>query len=176
MSTVGHPIVIRRADVADADAMQAIFSGRKVIAGTLQIPYPSVEAWRKRLQDGTASGHTLVASIDGSVVGMGGLHPGGRSPRRHHVGDLFLAVRDDAQGRGVGSALMRATLDLADNWLNLQRVELWVFTDNLAAVALYRKFGFVVEGTCRAHAFRDGRYCDTYAMARLHPSFGGNQQ
>lgn len=176
MSTVGHPIVIRRADPGDAEAIQAIFSGRRVIAGTLQIPYPSTEMWRKRLQDGAATGHTLVASIDGGVVGMGGLHEAGRSPRRRHAADLYLAVRDDSHGRGVGSALMRALIDLADNWLNLQRIELGVFTDNLAALALYRKFGFVIEGTCRAHAFRDGRYCDSYAMARLHPSFGGQQQ
>jgi L-phenylalanine/L-methionine N-acetyltransferase len=43
-----------------------------------------------------------------------------------------------------------------------------VYTDNLAAVHLYRKFGFAIEGTCRAYAFRDGAYVDAYQMARLH--------
>ena len=170
MST-GHPIVVRRAEPRDAEALQAIFCGPKVIAGTLQLPFPSIEAWRKRLSEFPASDQFLVATIDGDVVGNLGLHIGGNSPRRRHVGQLGMAVRDDRHGRGVGSALMRAVLDLADGWLNYQRLELWVFTDNLAALALYRKFGFVIEGTCRAHAFRDGRYADTYAMARMHPSF-----
>ena len=66
---------------------------------------------------------------------------------------------------------MQAALELADGWLNYQRLELSVYTDNLAALALYRKFGFVIEGTFRAYAFRDGQYVDSYAMARMHPAF-----
>jgi putative acetyltransferase len=82
-----------------------------------------------------------------------------------------MAVRDDRQRRGVGTALLRAAIELADGWLNYQRLELTVYTDNLAALHLYRKFGFTIEGTCRAYAFRDGTYVDAYAMARLHPAF-----
>jgi hypothetical protein len=77
-------------------------------------------------------------------------------------------VRDDWQRRGVGSALLTAALDLADRWLNYRRLELTVYTDNTAAVTLYRKFGFVIEGTHRDFAFRDGRYVDAFAMARLN--------
>ena len=54
-----------------------------------------------------------------------------------------MAVHDDWAGRGVGTALMQAALDLADNWLGLTRVELTVWADNQAALALYRKAGFV---------------------------------
>jgi putative acetyltransferase len=87
------------------------------------------------------------------------------------VGYCGMAVRDDRQRRGVGTALLRAAIELADGWLNYQRLELSVYTDNLAALHLYRKFGFTIEGTCRAYAFRDGTYVDAYAMARLHPAF-----
>jgi putative acetyltransferase len=78
-----------------------------------------------------------------------------------------MAVRDDWQGKGVGSALMQAAVDLADRWLNLTRLELEVYTDNEPAIRLYKKFGFVVEGTQARFAFRDGQYVDTYSMARL---------
>ena len=78
-----------------------------------------------------------------------------------------MAVRDDWQGTGVGTALMEAALDLADNWLNLTRVELTVYTDNEAGIALYRKFGFEIEGTHRRFAFRGGEYVDAYSMARI---------
>ncbi len=78
-----------------------------------------------------------------------------------------MAVRDDWQGKGIGTALMEAALDLADNWLNLTRVELSVFTENAAAIALYEKFGFEVEGTHRRYAFRNGAYVDSYSMARV---------
>lgn len=78
-----------------------------------------------------------------------------------------MGVRDDWAGKGVGSALMAAALDLADNWLNLHRIELTVFVDNEAALALYRKFGFVEEGRARDYAFRQGRYVDVFYMARV---------
>jgi putative acetyltransferase len=78
-----------------------------------------------------------------------------------------MAVHDDWQGKGVGAALMEAALDLADNWLNLTRIELSVYTDNAAAVALYEKFGFEIEGTHRRFAFRNGEYVDAYSMARI---------
>ncbi|HMR66031.1 MAG TPA: GNAT family N-acetyltransferase, partial [Anaerolineae bacterium] len=73
----------------------------------------------------------------------------------------------DWQGRGVGTALMQAAVDLADKWLNLTRLELNVFTDNALAIRLYEKFGFTIEGTQVDYAFRDGRYIDSYLMARL---------
>ena len=78
-----------------------------------------------------------------------------------------MAVRDEWQGKGVGTELMRTALDLADNWLNLTRIELTVYTDNAAAVALYEKFGFEIEGTHRRYAFRDGGFVDACSMARI---------
>lgn len=71
------------------------------------------------------------------------------------------------QGKGVGSRLLTAALDVADNWMNLHRVELTVYVDNEAAQRLYRKFGFEVEGVLRDSALRDGVFVDTVSMARL---------
>jgi hypothetical protein len=56
---------------------------------------------------------------------------------------------------------------MADRWLGLRRLELTCYVDNTPALALYRRFGFEVEGTHRAYALRDGRYVDAYSMARL---------
>lgn len=170
----GHPVVVRRAEPADAEAIYETFLGPKAIAGTLQLPYPSVEVWRKRIADFAAEDYFLVASIAGEVVGNAGLHAS-KTPRRRHVGSLGMAVRDDRQRHGVGTALMKAAIELADGWLNYQRLELFVYTDNLGALSLYRKFGFAIEGTCRAYAFRDGRYVDAYQMARLNPGLKLNE-
>ena len=65
--------------------------------------------------------------------------------------------------------MLKAAIDLADNWLNLLRLELTVYADNLAAQRLYEGQGFVLEGTHRGYALRQGRYVDALAMARLHP-------
>jgi putative acetyltransferase len=111
--------------------------------------------------------YSLVACVEDEVVGSLGLHTSPTRWRMRHVGSIGMAVRDDWQGKGVGTALMEAALDLADNWLNLTRIELSVYTDNAAAIALYEKFGFEIEGTHRRFAFRDGEYVDGYSMARV---------
>ena len=53
-----------------------------------------------------------------------------------------------------------------DNWLMLKRVEISVFTDNGRAVRLYESLGFVVEGTKRYAAVKNGIHADEYLMAR----------
>ncbi|HEX9877156.1 MAG TPA: GNAT family N-acetyltransferase [Gammaproteobacteria bacterium] len=160
-------IEIRRLEPDDYRALQEIHAQPRAIWGTLQVPFPSIEAWRKRLAEQQDERIGLVACADGAVVGVVGLTVIARSLRRRHAGELGMAVHDAWQGRGIGTALMRAAIELADRWLNLTRLELIVYTDNAPAIRLYKKCGFEVEGTLRRYSYRDGEYCDAYAMARL---------
>ncbi len=159
------PITIRHSAPTDAAAVADIFAQPRVISGTLQLPYPSLELGQTRL--GSQPNKTqLVACIDARVIGIISMFVS-QNPRRKHVAEIGMAVHDDFHGQGVGSALMAAIVDMADNWLNIDRIELSVFTDNAAGIALYKKFGFEIEGTLRSYAFRNGSYADVYAMARL---------
>jgi putative acetyltransferase len=161
-------ITIRSAEPGDFDAVRHIYTYPKAVRGTLQLPFPSVELWRKRLIERPEGLYNLVACTENNeVVGQLGLHTFPGRPRRRHVGGIGMAVRDDWHGKGAGSALMESAIDLADNWLNLTRLELTVFVDNQPAIGLYKKFGFEIEGTLRDYAFRDGQYVDTITMARL---------
>lgn len=90
-----------------------------------------------------------------------------RNPRRRHVASLGIMVHKDYQNRGIGGNLLKAILDLADNWLMLVRIELEVFVDNAAAVHLYEKYGFEREGVKRYRMIRDGKYADLLVMSRL---------
>jgi len=165
-------MVVRRVRRDDAPAIAAMMSDPWVARGLLQMPHGSEDFWRKRIDEMPAGNAAfelmLVAERGGTVVGNAGLH-GVPALRRRHVAGLGIAVARSAQGQGVGSALMAALVDWADQWAQLLRIELTVFTDNDAAIALYRKFGFELEGTHRAYALRDGVYADVHAMARLHP-------
>src|SRR5688572_23573463 len=159
-------IEVRAAELSDVEALTRIYADRNAYSQTLQLPFQGLELWRKRLATNDDTQITLVASVAGKVVGNLGLTRLTR-PRRAHVGVIGMGVRDDWQGKGVGSALMQAVLDLADNWLGLRRLELRVYADNARAIALYRKFGFELEGTHRAYAIRNGVYVDSLSMARL---------
>jgi putative acetyltransferase len=159
-------IAIRKAEPADAEAMWRCFTSPRVVRNTLQTPYRSVESVHEQLAKSGEGDHLLVAVVEGEVVGLIGLHTKTR-PRVNHIGEIGMLVRDDWQGKGVGSAMMQAVVDLADKWLNLTRLELTVYTDNEPAIALYRKFGFEIEGTMRKSAFRDGEFVDAHMMARI---------
>ena len=159
-------IEIRRVEPGDYQAVCAVHAQPNALAGTLQLPFPSEEAWKERLAKFGERHYGLVACVEGQIVGMLSLQVSPRL-RRAHVGDLGMAVHDKWAGKGVGSALIKAAIDLADKWLNLTRLELTVYTDNEPALHLYKKLGFEIEGTHRKYAFRDGAYVDAYTMARV---------
>jgi putative acetyltransferase len=162
----------RRASGEDAAALVRLVSDPQVFAGLLQTPYPSIEAWRKNLEQQAEQNDSLhlLASDNGEVIASGGIHGVGTRMRRRHVAGLGICVARNRQNQGVGSEMMRRLLEWSDNWAGYLRIELNVYTDNERAIALYRRFGFEMEGTHRAHALRDGVYVDTHAMARFHPN------
>ena len=159
-------ITIRHAEPEDFQALNRIHSQPGVIWGTLQVPFPPTQRQRDWLSNISDDRSSLVACVDDEVIGSLGLHFN-KIPRRRHVASMGMAIHDDWHGQGIGSALMRAAIDLTDNWFNIKRLELHAWTDNERAIALYKKFGFVIEGTCRCYAFRNGEYVDAYAMARV---------
>jgi len=159
-------LTIRRAEPDDCDAVYEMFTASSVYTGTLQLPYPSREYWRRRLSENTDSVYYLVGIIEGNIVGMAHVATFNR-PRRSHAGAIGISVHADWQGKGVGKELMRAIVNLADNWLNLTRLELEVYADNEVAIRLYERFGFEVEGRLRQHAYRDGQFVDSIVMGRL---------
>lgn len=157
--------VIRAATPEDAEAVTALANLAGYRYGTLRLPFQTVAETRQRLENPVPGAKALVADLAGVVIGDIGFFP--LLGRRRHVATIGMGVHDEFAGRGVGSALMKAALDIADNWLDLRRIELTVFTDNQPAVRLYERNGFVTEGCLKEFAFRDGHYVDAYTMARL---------
>jgi putative acetyltransferase len=162
-----HPEVsVRGSSTDDWEAYHAIWSQPSVIWGTMKVPHTSADWNRERVQKRQPPRFwPLVAEVDGDVVGIIGLH--WDEHNRAHVGHLGMMVDHDHQSMGVGSALMEAVVDLAENWLGMTRLQLEVYPDNERAIGLYRKYGFEIEGLYHAFGYRDGRYADTLVMGRL---------
>jgi putative acetyltransferase len=158
-------ILIRALEPGDLPDLTEAWNQPRAYAGTLQLPYTSLDSRQKRTAAMPPGVTRLVAVIEGKVIGAIGLDR--FENRRSHVGSIGMAVHDAYAGRGAGAALMAAVVDLADNWLQLKRLELGVYADNARAIALYERFGFEREGVNRAYAWRDGEYADSLAMARL---------
>jgi putative acetyltransferase len=66
----------------------------------------------------------------------------------------------------VGTALLRATLDAAAT-RGLTRIELVVRADNHAAIALYERHGFQLEGRLRGYLIVDDVAYDALQMAKV---------
>ena len=159
-------IQVRRTEPSDARSVKEIYECPNAFRGTLQLPHPSLDLWAKRLTSVPDHVYSYVALYQDEVIGNLGLEVC-VNPRRRHVASLGMGVKDNFAGKGVGSALLQTAIDLCDNWINIKRIELTVYTDNEQAINLYKKFGFQIEGESAAFAFRDGEYVAAYHMARI---------
>jgi len=159
-------LIIRPVSLQDATALWTIAREPGVIETTLGLPSMRLEQRTKSLSELSENDHYLVAEKATHVVGLAGLTVG--RGRLRHSGYLFIYVSTAYQGRGIGTSLLRALLDVADQWLLLQRVELTVLTENEGAKRLYERFGFVVEGRRKMSVISQGKLKDEWLMARYH--------
>lgn len=165
-------ITIRDGRPDDLDRLHEILVADSTIAGSMRLPYQAKAQTEKRLEE-REDVIRLVAEVDDEVVGFVELVTYPNAPRHRHVGVVnLIAVREDQQGHGVGRRLMAAVVDLADNWLQIARLELFVWTTNHNAVRLYKSLDFEQEGTLRDYVFFDGGYLDAHLMARFRPGWG----
>jgi RimJ/RimL family protein N-acetyltransferase len=152
------PFTVRPATVADARPMAELFAAvAEERTGIATEPPVDVDA---RTAQFTASiAESMVAVADGHVIGM--IHT---DVRRYGVGELGMLVDRGWRGRGVGSALIQATIAWARGQ-GLHKLSLEVWAHNAAGIALYRKCGFIEEGHRVKHYRRaNGELWDSLIM------------
>ncbi len=162
---------LRPPEMKDIAGLNALRRMPGVFENILGLPSERLSSQEKFLAAMDEREHLLVAILrepDGgeTLIGVSGMSVN-RNPRTRHAASFGMMVHTEYQNRGVGTRLLEAILDVADNWLMLVRLELTVFTDNVRAITLYEKHGFVKEGVKRAASIRYGEYADVFMMARL---------
>ena len=104
----------------------------------------------------------FVALMEGEVVGWCDVLPQ-RLDMFKHCGELGMGVQRDYRRQGIGERLAVVAIEKARQ-KGLERVELEVFASNEAAIKLYGKLGFVVEGVRKRGRKLDGVYEDVVEM------------
>src|SRR5215217_8082739 len=117
-------LILRPPRLEDASQLHELLTLPGTTWGTNQTPTQTLEQVSSRMEDSleNPNSHALVAELEGKVVGSASLHV--RSRKQRFTGSIGITVHDAYINQGIGRALMRALLDLADNTLGLKRVEL----------------------------------------------------
>lgn len=108
----------------------------------------------------------LCAEHDGELVGFISASRGALS-RTAHSAYIVCGVREKFRNKGLGTKFF----ELLDVWAIMNRVhrlELTVVCKNAAAVHLYQKSGFEIEGTARHAMCVNGEYRDEYYMSKIY--------
>ena len=110
---------------------------------------------------------TLLAFLNDKIAGIVNITADQRK-RVRHIGDLFIVIGKKYWNNGLGSFLLEEVVEWAQASGILRRLQLTVQTRNQAAVHLYQKHGFVIEGRQERGAYiEEGDFIDVYLMGRL---------
>lgn len=159
--------LIRQIQLNDAEAfhrcLDSVAHERKYLAQVEALPIDRIAAFVAESVKNDAA--QFVALVEGELVGWCDVFPGWPYATQH-VGTLGMGVHIDSRGRGIGEQLLRKTLEHSLQ-KGIFRVSLQARADNLKAIRLYERVGFVHEGIARAGLRFDGIYYDAVRMALL---------
>ncbi|MGA2478477.1 MAG: GNAT family N-acetyltransferase [Spirochaetia bacterium] len=142
-------------------ALDSVSREKKYLIWTAAPPLAEVRAF---VTGNIGSGNPqIVALDDGKVVGWCDIIRNTRATKLH-CGLLGMGLLPEYRGKGIGTRLITEIMKQAAA-RGFHRVELEVFEENSAALALYRKVGFKEEGR-KSHAVKiEGKYFNVVMMA-----------
>jgi RimJ/RimL family protein N-acetyltransferase len=164
-------ITIRRLEPNDYEAMQKIFTGRKVVWGTLQLPFPSIEIWRNRIAEvpndmfrlAAMAGMEMAGQLDlftspkhpelglwatihketGKFIGRCGLLPW--TIEDQYDVEVVYTIAEEYWGQGLGSEAAQAILNYGFEKLNLSRLICMIEPENIGSQKVAEKIGMSLE-------------------------------
>jgi putative acetyltransferase len=161
----GRVVTLRHLNADDKDGLVAMFASMTDAALKWGMP-PYTEEMIERWISSIESLIPLVAIYDSQIVGYSAIFKNSH-PRRLGIGQMGIYVHQDFHGVGLGTAMTNKVVAVAVKQ-GLHRLSLEVVEDNEAAVKLYRKSGFIVEGKLKdAYLGEDKTYRNTLIMSRI---------
>ena len=117
---------------------------------------------KSRLEDPRAV--MMIAEVDGKLAGNGSFMEIGSRRKMCHRCDFGIALYKEFHRLGIGTALIAYLTELARQ-VGYGQMDLEVYEDNAAALALYKKCGFIESGRLHnAVKLDDGSYRDYILM------------
>ena len=168
-----YELLIREAEVEDAAALVLFLNRVSVETDFTSLDGDGILLTSEEMaiflnkQASSDNQITLLAFLNDKIAGIVNITADQRK-RVRHIGDLFIVIGKKYWNNGLGSLLLEEVVEWAQASGILRRLQLTVQTRNLAAVHLYQKHGFVIEGRQERGAYiEEGDFIDVYLMGRL---------
>lgn len=166
----GDQATIREIELSDAKALlemiqSAVRTSDYLLSSPEEVDFTIEEetAWIKATKS-TKGTFLLVAEIGDKIIGDMEVRAGSYK-KTAHIGTLGIAIIDEYRSVGLGSAFFHVMLDNIRQNTDLEILRLSVFSKNKPAIALYKKFGFQIEGTLKnSFKLEEDRYEDEILM------------
>jgi len=150
-------------------------NARRVMALWFEEPYTSFDElellYDKHVLD--QSERRFVIDIDGEFAGVVELM---YIDNLHRNTEIQIIVDTPYQGKGIAQAALELGIEYAFQVINMHKVYLYVDVKNAAAIHIYKKAGFSLEGTLKEHFFAEGQYHDSHMMGLLCADYLANKQ
>lgn len=161
-------IIIRKVGIEDADIMRNFIiqatNETDFLASRYKPTHLTIEKEREFLTgyNNKKNAFMFVAIASDKAVGSVGITIRGEE-RHKHRGTIGISILKEYCGQGIGTKLIDTIINCArDN--EVKKIELEVRVDNTRAIALYKKFGFEIEGEIRNAMCVDSVFYNEYIM------------
>lgn len=162
---------IREAIIEDSESIIAYLKNIIIESDNLTFERgefnPTIETEKQFIKDiNQSSSQCFFVSLIGTkIVGNLSIIITNRI-RLKHSGDLSITVSKEYWNQGIGSSLMIEFIQWLDK-TDLTKINLKVREDNIHAIKLYEKFGFIKEGVITRDFYIDGQYYNSICMGKL---------
>jgi RimJ/RimL family protein N-acetyltransferase len=163
----GRLVRLRSIEPEDAGRLNPMFNDPAVLAGlTMAMPQASsgFHEWHEAVRRRDDEIELIIETLEGEAIGACGVRG---LNERNRAGNLGIWIARPYWGRGFGTDAVRTLCRFAFRHMNLQRVDLHVYANNLRGRRAYEKVGFRLEGTLRRAQFVSGEYVDELVMGLL---------
>lgn len=145
-------------------AVATVASERRYLATIEGFPIESVRNFVSLILENNLAQFYCV--VGDEVVGWCDIIPKNIEGMKH-IGILGMGLLKEYRGKGIGQQLLEKAIEHAALHNGVEKVELEVYASNEAAINLYKKMGFEIEGLRVMARKLDGYYDDIMLMGKL---------
>lgn len=164
-----HDVIVRRTAETDLPAIAAIYAEAvRAGLGSFELKAPDAAEMTRRWRNRVAKGLPhIVAVRNDAVVGYAYASRFRTSPAYRFLVEDSIYVASDAQGAGLGRALLTELITLCEGLGYRQMIAMIAGgTENVPSIRLHDRLGFRQAGLIEGSAFKHARWIDTILMLR----------